>query len=94
MGAEGLSVDKQRKSEQRSGTPLRGRENLRTRWWVPLPRLVESGEVLDTFVNGDLSAVTVEFHCRIVDPPCPLRIVDRFRVNSGGDRGAGELLRS
>jgi hypothetical protein len=68
-----------------SGAPLVGRENLRTKWWAPLPKLVERVEVVDTFVNRDLSAVTVEFHCHIVDPPCVLRILDRFRVNAGGE---------
>jgi hypothetical protein len=68
-----------------SAVPLRGRENLRRTWWAPLPGLVEGVEVLDSFVNRDLSAVTVEFHCRIVEPACTLRLVDRFTVDATGE---------
>ena len=64
--------------------PLVGKENLRRTWWPPLPDLVGEVQIFDTFVNEDLTAVTVEFHCGIVDPSCTLRIVDRFKVNSGG----------
>ena len=65
--------------------PLVGRENLRTIWWAPLPGLIGEVEVLDTFVNQDLSAVTVEFLCGITNPPCTLRIVDRLKVNDEGE---------
>lgn len=68
-----------------SAEPIAGRENLRTQWWAPLPDLVGEVEVLDTFVNQDLSGVTVEFHCDIVNPPCTLRIIDRFKVNAEGE---------
>jgi len=68
-----------------SESPLLGKENLRTKWWAPLPKLVKRVDVLDTFVNRDLTAVTVEFHCDIVDPPCTLRILDRFIVNAEGE---------
>jgi hypothetical protein len=67
-----------------SGQPLVGRENLRTHWWPPLPRLVRSVELIDTYVNEDLTAVTVEFLCHITEPPCTLRIIDRFRVSESG----------
>ena len=67
-----------------SANPIVGRENLRTVWWTPLPGLIGEVEVLDTFVNQDLSAVTVEFLCGITDPPCTLRITDRFKVNDEG----------
>lgn len=68
-----------------SGAPIAGRENLRTQWWAPLPDLVGHVEVLDSFVNEELSAVTVEFHCGITHPACTLRIVDRFKVNDDGE---------
>ena len=67
-----------------SANPIVGREKLRTVWWAPLPGLIGEVEVLDTFVNQDLSAVTVEFYCGITDPPCTLRVVDRFKVNAEG----------
>jgi len=67
-----------------SAQPLVGRENLRTIWWAPLPGLIGEVEVLDTFVNQDLSAVTVEFLCHIDAMSCTLRVIDRFRVNADG----------
>jgi hypothetical protein len=67
-----------------SSNPLRGKENLRTQWWAPLPGLLGSVKLLDTFVNEENSAVTVEFHCEIINPACTLRIVDRFTVNENG----------
>lgn len=68
-----------------STIPLVGREKLRTQWWAPLPALLGNVQVLDSFVNQDLSAVTVEFHCSIVHPACTLRIVDRFKVDAEGE---------
>lgn len=68
-----------------SAAPIRGRENLRTSWWAPLPGLLGEVEVLETYVNEDLSAVTVEFLCGITNPSCSLRIVDRFKINADGE---------
>lgn len=68
-----------------SGRPLVGRETLRAQWWAPLPGLLGAVEVLDSFVNEGLSAITVEFHCGIVEPRCTLRIMDRFKVNAAGE---------
>ena len=67
-----------------SAVPLVGRENLKEQWWAPLPDLVSGVEVVDTFTNGDLSGVTVEFRCRIDAMSCTLRIIDRFHVDSEG----------
>jgi len=67
-----------------SRVPLTGRANLREQWWAPLPQLVAGVEVLDTYVNRDLTAVTVEFLCHIRQPACTLRIIDRFKVNAAG----------
>ncbi len=67
-----------------SAVPISGKETLRNTWWAPLPDLVGKVNVLDIFVNSDLTAVTVEFHCEIVNPACWLRIVDRFKVNDEG----------
>ena len=64
--------------------PIEGKENLRETWWRPLPDLVSGTEVVDTYVNQDQSAVTVEFLCHIKAPKCTLRIIDRFQVNSKG----------
>ncbi len=64
-----------------SGIPLKGKENLRMQWWAPLPSLISETKVIDTFVNKDSTAVTVEFHCNIINPACMLRIIDRFKIN-------------
>ena len=70
--------------------PLVGKENLRSIWWAPLPTLVGDVRVVDSFVNSDNTAVTVEFHCDIIDPFCTLRVVDRFTVNEQGQITAQE----
>jgi hypothetical protein len=73
-----------------SEAPMTGRSTLREKWWAPLPDLVSGVEVLDTYVNKDMSAVTVEFLCRIDALSSTLRIVDRFRVNERGQITAQE----
>ena len=65
-------------------SPLVGKENLRSQWWAPLPSLLGGVELIDTYINKDKTAVTVEFHCHIINPACTLRIVDRFTVNEDG----------
>ena len=68
-----------------SESPLKGRENLRTQWWAPLPSLVGGVDLVDSYVNKDETAVTVEFHCHIIQPACTLRIIDRFTINEDGE---------
>ena len=67
-----------------SAIPLIGRNNLKVTWWAPLPDLVSKVELIDSYVNEELSAVTVEFLCHIDAMSCVLRIVDRCRVNADG----------
>jgi hypothetical protein len=68
-----------------STQPLVGKENLRNIWWAPLPGLLGEVSILDTYVNQDLTAVTIEFHLQVlVSPPVELRIIDRFKVNEEG----------
>jgi hypothetical protein len=74
-----------------SAYPLTGKENLRSTWWAPLPNLLGDVQVVDSYVNQDLSGVCVEFHCQIlVNPPVELRLVDRFEVNADGEITAQE----
>lgn len=73
-----------------SSVPLVGRENLRTVWWPPLPQLIGQAAVIDTYVNQDLTAVTVEFHLAIIAPACTLRVIDRFIVDDEGQITAQE----
>jgi hypothetical protein len=67
-----------------STNPLKGKESLRSVWWAPLPSLLGNVELIDSFVNEDDTAVTVEFHCQILNPSCTLRIIDRFIINEEG----------
>ena len=67
-----------------SAVPLVGRDNVKETWWAPLPDLVSGVEVVDTYLNEDLSSVTVEFRCHIESMSCTLRVVDRLQVNDEG----------
>lgn len=67
-----------------SSVALGGRESLRTVWWPPLPQLLDGVRLVDTYVNRDLTAVTAEFHCDIIDPKCTLRVLDRFTIDEDG----------
>jgi hypothetical protein len=67
-----------------SENPLTGKENLREKWWAPLPSLLGKVKLIDSFVNEDCTAATVEFHCEILNPACTLRVIDRFVINEEG----------
>ena len=67
-----------------SAVPLTSKENLKEIWWSPLPDLVTGVEVIDSYVNHDQTAVTVEFLCLIDSISCTLRVMDRLTVNSAG----------
>jgi hypothetical protein len=67
-----------------SEVPVTGRENLRNSWWKPLPDLIGKVQLIDTYINKDLSGVAAEFLCEIIDPACTLRIIDCFKVNEEG----------
>ena len=67
-----------------SAAPLKGRENLRNQWWSPLPSLLGDVKFIDSYINRDETAVTVEFHCEILNPSCTLRVIDRFYINEAG----------
>lgn len=68
-----------------SHIPLKGKENLRTQWWAPLPTLVAGTDIIDSYVNGEETAVTVEFHCHLIQPAVTLRVIDRFIINEEGE---------
>jgi len=67
-----------------SEKPITGKENLRAQWWAPLPSLLGGVEFINSFVNAEKNAVAVEFHCRIIDPACTLRVIDRFIIDPDG----------
>ena len=68
-----------------STNPLSGRETVRATWWASLPNLIEKVEVVDSYVNEALSAVTVEFYCTIADQKHTFRIMNRFAVSDDGE---------
>ena len=68
-----------------SENPLTGKENLRNKWWAPLPDLVKGVDVIDSYVNESETAVTIEFRCHLIQPAITLRIIDRFIVNEKGE---------
>ena len=67
-----------------SGTPMKGKAFIKENWWAPLPDLVAGTELLNTYVDQALNAVTAEFLCHIAEPKCTLRIIDRFTVDADG----------
>ena len=64
---------------------VKGRENLRSQWWTLLDNLLGEVKVFDCFVNQELTAVAVEFHVGVAEPPCTLRITTRFKIDAGGE---------
>ncbi len=67
-----------------SQQPMNGRNFIKENWWAPLPDLVAGTDLLDVYVNENLTKVTAEFFCHIKEPTCTLRIVDRFTVDEDG----------
>ena len=63
---------------------MKGRDYIKENWWAPLPDLVAGTELLETYINKNLTKVTAEFFCLIKEPACTLRIVDRFTVDEDG----------
>jgi steroid delta-isomerase-like uncharacterized protein len=65
-------------------TPLVGKEALRTVWWPPMVSALGEVQVLDHYINEDLTAICTEALIIIVSPPVTLRVADRFTVNTEG----------
>lgn len=63
---------------------MSGKAFIKENWWAPLPDLVDKTTLINTFVDKDLTAVTVEFHLYITEPACVLRIIDRFIIDDDG----------
>ncbi len=63
---------------------MKGRDYIKENWWAPLPGLVAGTELIDTYINNNLTKVTAEFFCHIKEPTCTLRIVDRFEIDDNG----------
>ncbi|HEV2131843.1 MAG TPA: nuclear transport factor 2 family protein [Longimicrobiaceae bacterium] len=63
--------------------PLRGRETV-VQWFSGLYPVLGEARVIDHYYNQDLTAIATRADVQITDPPCTLRVVDRFTVNSEG----------
>lgn len=66
-----------------SAVPLRGKKNF-LEMLTKVLEAVEQVELVNSFVNEELTAATVEFHCSFKEPKVKLRVMDRFRVNKEG----------
>ena len=65
-------------------TPLVGKGALRTTWWPPVVSAVGEVEVLDHYINDDLTAICTAALIITVSPPATLRVADRFTVSAEG----------
>jgi hypothetical protein len=65
--------------------PIRGRQEVRTTWWQPLPGLL--GEVTrgPVYYDDDLTGAIAEAEVEVrLDPPVILRVADRFTIDDAG----------
>ena len=65
-------------------TPLLGKEAVRTTWWQPLRATLGEVQVIDHYINENMTAICTEALISIVNPPATLRVADRFTVNAEG----------
>jgi hypothetical protein len=63
--------------------PLRGRDTV-VEWFSGLYPVLGAARVIDHYYNEELTTVATRADVEITDPPCTLRVVDRFTVNSEG----------
>lgn len=63
--------------------PLNGRAAVRE-WFGNLGPNLGKASLVDWFVNEDLSAVCAEAEVTVLQPPCTLRVIDKFVVNGEG----------
>jgi hypothetical protein len=66
-----------------SSMPIKGKEQILKKLGKVLES-IESSELVDTYVNKELTAATVEFYCNFKEPKTQLRVMDRFRINEAG----------
>ncbi len=65
------------------GTPLRGRAEV-IAWFESLYPVLGETHVIEHYLNDSLDAIATRADVGITDPPCLLRVVDRFSVDSAG----------
>jgi hypothetical protein len=63
--------------------PMRGRDTV-VSWFSGLYPVLGRARVIEHYLNDDLTAIATRADVEITDPPCTLRVVDRFTVNADG----------
>jgi hypothetical protein len=64
--------------------PLRGKEALQTIWWPPLVPALGEVQVIEHYINEQMTAIITEAEINTVNPKATLRVADRFTVNAEG----------
>jgi SnoaL-like domain len=64
--------------------PLVGKEALRTIWWPPLVPALGEVNIIEHYINDELTAIITEAEIHTVNPRATLRVADRFTVNNVG----------
>ena len=64
-------------------TPVIGVAAVRE-WFATLYPVLGEIKVIEHYVNADLSSIATRSDVGITDPPCTLRVVDRFIINAEG----------
>jgi hypothetical protein len=63
--------------------PLRGKSAV-IQWFESLYPVLGETRVLEHYFNGSLTVIATRADVGITEPPCFLRVVDRFTVNASG----------
>jgi hypothetical protein len=64
-------------------TPLVGRAAVLD-WFTALCPVLGNIQVIEHYFNEDLTVIATRADVGVTDPPCALRVVDRFTVNADG----------
>jgi len=64
-------------------TPLVGRSAVLD-WFASLYPVLGAMQVIEHYFNEDLTVIASRSDVGITNPPCTLRVVDRFTVNADG----------
>ena len=63
--------------------PLNGKSEV-VRWFESLYPVLGATRVVEHYFNDDLSGIATRADVGITDPPCSLRVVDRFTIDPEG----------
>jgi hypothetical protein len=63
--------------------PLRGKSAV-IQWFESLYPVLGETRVIEHYFNGSLTVIATRADVGITEPPCFLRVVDRFTVNASG----------